>query len=33
MKYVAVIAALLAAATTVMAFDRVVVVEDAYQEG
>ncbi len=33
MKYVAVVTALLAAATTALAFDRVVVIEEAYQEG
>jgi hypothetical protein len=33
MKKFTVLAALLAATTMVMAFDRVVVVEEAYQEG
>ena len=33
MKKFTVLAALLATATMVMAFDRVVVIEEAYQEG
>jgi hypothetical protein len=33
MKKLAVFALLLAAATAVMAYDRCVVIEDAYQEG
>jgi hypothetical protein len=33
MKYIAIVTAVLATAATSLAFDRVVVIEEAYQEG